>query len=193
MRSVRTLAVASFVVLALFATAPASAVNRVVNGDFETCDLTGWSYAPSESGTPTTGVYNYIGIDGCSFVVLDQTVITQTFAVAAGEQFLITFDAELIPLVSDIGSFDLVDEPCEGEDGIVDETFGRVVLEFLQAGTPTVPGRMLTATLIDVGTGGSFSGTTAPAPATATHARLSVAGCAALGGVVFDNIVVDTA
>jgi hypothetical protein len=195
MRSVRTLAVASFVVLALFAAVPANAANRVVNGDFETCDLTGWSYAPSSNGESfTSGVYNYIGIDGCSYVALDNTVITQTFEIAAGEQFVVSFDAELIPLVSDIGAFDIIDGPCDAEDGIVqDATFGRVSLEFLQALPGALPFKTLSATIVDFDTGGSFSATTAPAPALATHARVAVSACAALGGVVFDNVVVDTA
>lgn len=193
MRSVQTIAVASFIVLALFAAAPANAANRVVNGDFETCDLTGWSYVPSERGRLPSGVYNYIGIDGCSFVALDQTVIQQTFRIAAGERFAITFDAELIPLVSDLGSLDILDEPCEREDGTAGETFGRVVLEFLQAAPGGLPAKLVGAKLVDVHTGGSFSATTDPAPAGATHARVKVAGCSGFGGVVFDNIVVDTA
>lgn len=201
MNSVRTIVVTSFIALALsFATAPANAANRLVNGDFETCDLTGWSWAPSEpsQGFPLTGVYNGIGIDGCSFVVLDQGKIEQVFEVVDGEAFDVSFDADLVPIVSDITSLALINEPCEAEDPVFianggEITFGRVTVEWLKAIAPGFPSQTLGGVVFDFDTGGSHGGPTGIAPTGTTHARVTVSGCAALGGAIFDNIVVDTA
>lgn len=195
MNSVRTIAVTSFVALALcIATFPANAANRVVNGDFETCDLTGWSFAPSEvsEGFPLTGVYNG-GINGCSFFTFDQAKIFQTFEVVAGETFAVTFQAELIPLISDLNQAWIISDPCEPEDGGDDPMYGRVGIEWLHAEPGYQPNQTLGGVPFEVRAGGPQGGTAGPAPAGTTHARVTVASCAAIGGVIYDDIVVDTA